>query len=149
MSAPCDGASPHLLCTSCAGLHDCVTSAITATHSCCCIASVASHVLSTLDRPACNASRRLPHCLSTSSLSTSDTTSRHPLGPIFSIFSSSWLPRGPANLHRALVLRLSLQVQCSSLCRFDWTLDTLLDTPKLEDTVAIILPLSIEKCRFP
>jgi hypothetical protein len=101
-------------------VYDCVTSAITATHSCRCIAPIASHVLRTLDRPACNASLRLPHSPSVLSLSTSGTTSRRRLGPYLLIISSSWLPRGPANLHRALVLRLSPQVQCSSPFRFHW-----------------------------
>lgn len=118
---------------------------ITAAHSCCCITCIAPHVLRTLDRPVCNANRTLPHSPSTLSLSTSDTTTQHRLGPYFFIPSSSWLPRGPANLHRALVLRLSLQVQCSSPCRFHWITNMLLDTPILEDTVTIRLPLSIGK----
>lgn len=54
-------ALPHTFCTSFPHVHGCVTFAITAAHSCCCIASIASHVLGTLDRPVCNASFRLPH----------------------------------------------------------------------------------------
>jgi len=130
VSASYGGASPHPLCDSSPRVHVCVTSATEATHSCCCIASIASHVLSTLDMPVCNASRRLPRSPSTSCPSTSNTTTRYRLGLSYPIFSSSWLPRGPANLHRALVLRLSPQIQCSSPCRFHWTLGMLPDTPK-------------------
>jgi hypothetical protein len=101
-----------------------------ATHSCRCIESIASHVLNTLDRPACKASRTLPDSPAIPRPSTSNTTTRHRLGLSLSIFSSTWLPRGPANLHRAVVPRLSSHVQCPSPCRFHWTIQHAAKHPK-------------------
>jgi hypothetical protein len=117
-----------------------VTSTITATHSCRCIESIAPHVLNTLDRPVCKASLRRSHSPATFRTSTSNTTTRYRLGLSFFVFSSSWLPRGPANLHRAVVPRLSPLFQCPSPYHPIGRSTILSNTPKHEDLLATTFP---------